>query len=251
MMKIQSARPLTSAEKTLLTSLDRSKLPRHIAIIMDGNGRWAARRHLPRVMGHRAGARAVREVVEACAELSVGVLTLYAFSTENWARPRGEVNALMTLLDRYLEKELRTMQKHNIRLSTIGDITKLPAHSRRSVDRVHRATEGNTGMVLNLALNYGGRDELVRAVQRIVNERVLTVTGQVLANHLDTAGMPDPDILIRTSDEQRISNFLLWQIAYTEFFVTPTLWPDFSREHLYEALVDYAGRVRRFGGVRA
>jgi undecaprenyl diphosphate synthase len=240
----------------LAQQLDPRRLPAHIAIIMDGNGRWARSRHLPRVAGHKAGMESVRSAVETCARLGIGALTLYAFSVENWKRPRAEVEMLWRLLGVYLERELANMIEQNIRLSAMGRLDELPQIVQDELDSAMRATSGNTGMRLNVALNYGGRTELADAMNAIIEEaRVdgsllrLKVDEQMIAARLYTAGLPDPDLLIRTSGEMRISNFLLWQIAYSELYVTETLWPDFRREHLLEALLDFQKRDRRFGGL--
>ena len=237
----------------LLQQIDRAALPKHVAIIMDGNGRWARRRGLPRVAGHRAGTRAVREVVEGCAELHISALTLYAFSVENWKRPFVEVSTLMSLLREYLTKELETLCRNNIRLQTIGRTDGLDPAVREHLLKTIAGTEGNTGMVLTLALNYGGRAEIVDAVNRILSngrkDSGKPMTEQEFSKYLYTPAIPDPDLLIRTSGELRISNFLLWQIAYSEIFVTETLWPDFDKRCLYQALVEYQKRERRYGGI--
>ncbi len=240
----------------LAQQLDPQRLPAHIAIIMDGNGRWARSRHLPRVAGHKAGMESVRSAVETCARLGIGALTLYAFSVENWKRPRAEVEMLWRLLGVYLERELASMIEQNIRLSAMGRLDELPQIVQDELDSAMRATSGNTGMRLNVALNYGGRTELADAVNAIIEEARadgslsrLKVDEQMIAARLYTAGLPDPDLLIRTSGEMRISNFLLWQIAYSELYVTETLWPDFRREHLLDALLDFQKRDRRFGGL--
>jgi undecaprenyl diphosphate synthase len=237
----------------LLRQIDLSALPRHVAIIMDGNGRWARKRGLPRVAGHRAGTRAVREVVEGCAELHIPALTLYAFSVENWKRPLAEVSTLMSLLREYLSKELETLCKNNIRLQTIGRTDELDPGVRDHLLKTIADTDRNTGMVLTLALNYGGRAEIVDAVNRILSngrkDSGKPMTEQEFSKYLYTPAIPDPDLLIRTSGELRISNFLLWQIAYSEIFVTDTLWPDFDKRCLYEALVAYQKRERRYGGI--
>jgi len=241
-----------SAEETLVRHIDFNRLPRHIAIIMDGNGRWAAERQLPRVEGHRAGIDAVRATVETSARLGIGVLTLYAFSVENWKRPRTEVNTLMTLLKRYLRLELASIHENNIRFQVIGRQDELAPDVRDELETGIRRTENNSGMLFNIALNYGGRAEIVDAVKR-------ALASGINADHLDerrfaeflyTAGQPDPDLLIRTSGEMRVSNFLLWQIAYAEIWVTETLWPDFRRRHLLEAVLAYQKRERRYGGIK-
>jgi len=226
-----------------------ARLPRHIAIIMDGNGRWARKRGLPRIFGHRAGVATVRSIVEACADMGIEVLTLYAFSTENWLRPKGEVKGLMAILRKYLRRELATMMRNNIRLRTIGDPSHLDAATRQELKETIKRTEKNEGMILNLALNYGGRGEIVHAVHRLLEQGVRTVDEKTISEHLYTAGLPDPDLLIRTSGEMRLSNFLLWQTAYSEFYVTPVLWPDFTPLDLKKALAEYEKRERRFGTV--
>lgn len=229
--------------------LDPAKLPSHIAIIMDGNGRWAKKRGLPRAFGHRAGVKNVREIVESCSRLGIKALTLYAFSTENWSRPGVEVSALMALLKAYLKREYPTMMKNNIRLRAIGDPSALPGPAREELKSVIKKTGENTGMTLNLALNYGGRQELVRAVNRLMKDGAERVDEKSIASSLDTAGLPDPDLVIRTSGEMRLSNFLLWQTAYSEFYVTSTLWPDFKTPELNKAILEFQSRERRFGGI--
>jgi undecaprenyl diphosphate synthase len=240
----------------LLDQIDRSALPAHIAIIMDGNGRWARKRGLPRVAGHRAGIHAVREVVEGSAELGIPVLTLYAFSIENWKRPRTEVSTLMQLLKEFLNKELENIHKNNIRFRAIGRTEELDRSVRAELEKGIARTRNNTGMTFNVALNYGGRAEIVDAVNRLLRNggKELAANGgiseQDFAQYLYTAGQPDPDLLIRTSGELRISNFLLWQIAYAEIWVTDTLWPDFEKRHLYEAIMAFQKRERRYGGLQ-
>ena len=243
-------------EWELAQVLDPERLPAHVAVIMDGNGRWARRRNLPRVAGHEAGMRAVRAVVEACARMGIRILTLFAFSTENWKRPRSEIQTLWRLLRRYLRRELPELLRNGIRLNTIGRLEALPAAVRDDILEAVRASASNRGLLLNVALNYSGRAELVDAVAALLAEAraahrlgELAVTEEAIAAHLYTAGLPDPDLLIRTSGEMRISNFLLWQIAYTELYVTETLWPDFDRAELLRALLDYQQRDRRFGGL--
>jgi undecaprenyl diphosphate synthase len=240
----------------LAESIDPARLPAHIAIIMDGNGRWARRRSLPRVAGHRAGVEPVRTTVESCARLGIRALTLYAFSVENWKRPRGEVDTLWRLLRFYLRREVPEMMKNNIRFNAVGRIEELSDMVRRELDEALEVTAGNTGLQVNLAINYGGRSELVDAVNALLDEArmegslgKLHVTEEMIQSRLYTAGVPDPDLLIRTSGEMRISNFLLWQIAYSELYVTDTLWPDFSRTDLLKAILDYQKRDRRFGGL--
>ena len=241
--------------KDLWGILDRQRLPAHIAIIMDGNGRWAKRRNLPRVAGHRAGIESVRATVETCAELGVQALTLYAFSIENWKRPRPEVDTLWRLLRVFLRRELPDLMRNNIRLGAMGRLDALSPAVRRDLDATIGATAGNAGMRLTLAINYSGRAELVDAIKTLVedarNGETAKIDEALVASRLYTAGLPDPDLLIRTSGEMRISNFLLWQIAYAELYVTETLWPDFRREDLLRAVLDYQKRDRRFGGLGA
>lgn len=234
--------------------VDPENLPRHVAVIMDGNGRWAKNRGLNRVQGHRKGAESVREIVRTSRELGIPFLTLYAFSEENWTRSPREIRALMSLLNRFLKKEEPDLLKQGIRLRTIGDTDKLPEETRRRIHEVVAHTAVNRGMVLTLALSYGGRQEILRAVQRVALEVAAgrtapsDMTLERFSSYLDTSGMPDPDLLIRTSGELRVSNFLLWQIAYTEIYITPTLWPDFRKQDLLRAIEDYQKRDRRFGG---
>jgi undecaprenyl diphosphate synthase len=243
--------PPGSPDELIARQVDFARLPAHVAIIMDGNGRWAAQRHLPRVEGHRAGIDSVRDVVESSARLGIGVLTLYAFSVENWKRPRAEVNTLMMLLKRYLRLELSTLLKNNIRFHVIGRAEELSPDVRHELDIGARQTAGNTGMQFNIALNYGGRAEIVDAARRAITAGVAAdeLDEQRFGDFLYTAGQPDPDLLIRTSGEMRISNFLLWQIAYAEIWVTETLWPDFRCRHLLEAIIAYQKRDRRYGGI--
>lgn len=232
-------------------------LPRHIAIIMDGNGRWAQGRGLPRVAGHEAGAESVREITRACREAGVAALTLYSFSTENWKRPADEVAALMALLGRYLVEERREILDNGIRLNAIGQVDRLPVPVRAALKELMHASRNNTGMVLTLALSYGGRAEIVEAAKALAKKaaagriRPDAIDEAAFAAELGTAGLPDPDLLIRTSGEMRISNFLLWQLAYAEIYVTDTAWPDFRRPQLADALAAYAGRERRFGKTSA
>ena len=251
-----SATPQSDADRQeQLALLGRGELPRHIACIMDGNGRWAKARGKNRVIGHREGVRSVRDVTEACAQLGVGYLTLYTFSTENWNRPKAEVTALMELLVRTLRKEAERLHDNGIRLHAIGDLDRLPARGRRELDESQALTAGNTRMTLTLALSYGARWEITEAVRRLA---ALAAAGEIEPSAIDearisdallTAGMPDPDLLIRTAGEMRVSNFLLWQIAYTEMVVTETAWPDFRRAALYDAVRAYQDRDRRFGRV--
>jgi undecaprenyl diphosphate synthase len=247
-----------SKDWALAEKIDPRRMPAHIAVIMDGNGRWAKRRNLPRVAGHKAGAEAVRVTVETCARLGIRALTLYAFSVENWKRPRTEVDTLWRLLHVYIRRELPALQENNVRLAAIGRLAALPEAAREELESAIQATASNTGLVVSLALNYGGRNELVDAFNAIL-ERAreqsaldgLRVDEAAIASHLYTRGLPDPDLLIRTSGEMRVSNFLLWQIAYAELYVTDVLWPDFKRADLLHALLDYQKRDRRFGGLSA
>jgi undecaprenyl diphosphate synthase len=236
-------------------SIDPARLPVHIAIIMDGNGRWAKKRSMPRVAGHRAGVEPVRSAVETCARLGLQGLTLYAFSVENWKRPRTEVETLWRLLRFYLKHELSELMRNNVRFQAIGRIDELPAVIRRDLHETAEATARNTGLILSLAINYGGRAEIVDAVRTMVDRarrgEHVEVTEESISRHLYTAGLPDPDLLIRTSGEMRVSNFLLWQIAYAELYVTETLWPDFRRADLLTAILDFQRRERRFGGLGA
>ena len=240
-----------SSEARLARQIDLSRLPAHIAVIMDGNGRWAAERNLPRVEGHRAGIESVRSSVELSARLGVEVLTLYAFSVENWKRPPAEVSVLMGLLKRYLRLELATLLENNIRFRVIGSQRELDADVRSELDHAQDQTASNTGMVFNIALNYGGRAEIVSAARRALETGVdpSELDEARFAGLLYTAGQPDPDLLIRTSGEMRISNFLLWQIAYAEIWVTETYWPDFRAHHLLEAVLAYQKLDRRYGGI--
>ena len=242
-----------SPEEGLARQVRFDRLPRHVAIIMDGNGRWAGQRHLPRVEGHRAGIDAVRDVVETSARLGLEVLTLYAFSVENWKRPAAEVSTLMMLLKRYLRSELSTLLRNNIRFKVIGRSEALAGDVRAELTDGERKTASNTGMLFNIALNYGGRSEIVDAVRRALASGLepQDVDEERFSSLLYTAGQPDPDLLIRTSGEMRVSNFLLWQIAYAEIWVTDTLWPDFRCRHLLEAVLAYQKRDRRYGGIAA
>jgi undecaprenyl diphosphate synthase len=243
--------PPDSAEASMARQLHPDRLPRHVAIIMDGNGRWAGERRLPRVEGHRAGIDAVRDVVETSARLGLEVLTLYAFSVENWKRPAAEVGTLMMLLKRYLRLELSTLLKNNIRFNVIGRSDELAPDIRAELDAAAAKTTHNTGMLFNIALNYGGRTEIVDAARRAIERGIHpdALDEQKFAELLYTTGQPDPDLLIRTSGEMRVSNFLLWQIAYAEIWVTDTFWPDFRCRHLLEAILAYQKRDRRYGGI--
>lgn len=240
---------------SLVDKIDVSNLPRHVAIIMDGNGRWAKKHKKSRIFGHKHGIDSVRSTVEACAELGVEYLTLYAFSTENWDRPKTEINALMELLVQAIKRETKKLHKNDIRLMAIGDITSLPKRCREQLDETIRSTSNNKRMNLILALSYSARWEIEKAVKDIardVENKILShqeIDEQVIQNYLETRGIPDPELLIRTGGETRISNFLLWQIAYTELYFTQTLWPDFDKNELYKAIIDYQGRERRFGKI--
>jgi undecaprenyl diphosphate synthase len=237
----------------LKSKIDLQRLPKHIAVIMDGNGRWAKQMGKPRVFGHKNGVQSVRDITETCAELGVEYLTLYAFSTENWSRPAFEVNALMTLLVETVRKEVKTLMDNDIRLAAIGDIDKLPSKTQKALLEGIDATKDNKRMTLVLALNYSARWEIRKAVQ-ILAERVKSgemssdqINDEVISKHLSTAHIPDPELLIRTSGEQRISNFLLWQIAYAELYFTDVFWPEFGKDHLYQAILNFQNRERRFG----
>ncbi len=247
--------PAGSEEAEIVQAIDFARLPRHVAVIMDGNGRWAKQRSKTRVEGHRAGVQAVRDTVEAAARLGLEVLTLYAFSIENWKRPASEVTTLMGLLKRYLRSEMETLLRNNIRFRVVGRPNELAPDVREELSRAAARTTNNTGLQFNIALNYGGRAEIVDAVKGLFAELLRdgrdpeTIDECALADHLYTAGQPDPDLLIRTSGELRVSNFLLWQIAYSEIWVTEVLWPDFRRIHLLRAIADYQKRERRYGGI--
>ncbi|MGB9692956.1 MAG: isoprenyl transferase [Candidatus Sumerlaeaceae bacterium] len=248
---------MTAAERELLLAIDPMRLPQHVAIIMDGNGRWARQRgYLDRIRGHEAGIESVRVTVRACGELGVRALTLYAFSVENWKRPKREIDALMNLLKRFLRDEIPELNENNVRLVASGRLSDLSQDVRAELERTMAATARNSGLVLNLALSYGGRTEIVDAVRTIVAEVLARrlapedITESLFAQYLYHPELGDPDLLIRTSGEMRVSNFLLWQIAYAEFYVTPVLWPDFRRVDLYHAILDYQRRERRFGQVK-
>jgi undecaprenyl diphosphate synthase len=240
-----------TAEADLVDKIDFSRLPAHVAIIMDGNGRWARQKNLPRTEGHKAGSESVKEIVEASARLGIKYLTLYAFSRENWKRPEDEVNTLWNLLRKYLTEESNMLQENDLRLKVIGDIDGIPYPVRRELVKVVRLTQSNQRMTLVLALNYGGRQEILEAIKKLIKRKnpLREVNEEAFSSFLDTAGLPDPDLLIRTSGEMRLSNFLLWQCAYTELWVTPVLWPDFQKKDLFQAIVDYQKRERRYGGV--
>ncbi len=253
-MELEGFAEAGSQEAGLLKSIDKSRLPKHVAVIMDGNGRWAGMRNLPRVAGHRAGIEAVRDIVESSARLGLEVLTLYAFSAENWKRPRQEVRTLMKLLKEYVRSELKSVHKNNIKFQAIGRIEELEESVRVELRHAMRVTRNNSGMLLNVALNYSGRAELVDTFNRLFRELKHNghrnpISEELISQSLYTSGIPDPDLLIRTSGEMRISNFLLWQIAYSEIYITPTYWPDFRRKHLLEAILEYQQRNRRYGGI--
>ncbi len=256
-LRVATSHPLgamTAEEAYLWEKLDLTRLPRHVAVIMDGNGRWAQKRHLPRIAGHRSGTQSARTTIETCARLKIEALTLYAFSVENWRRPKTEIDFLMALLREYLRKEMPLIQKNEIRMRFLGRLDELPAAVQKDAREAMEKTAGNKGMVLCVALNYGGRAEIVDAMNAILSERnghaaPNKVTEEQLSRHLYTEGLPDPDLLIRTSGDMRVSNFLLWQIAYAEIFVTETLWPDFNRARLLEALLEFQKRERRYGGI--
>jgi undecaprenyl diphosphate synthase len=238
---------------SLKEQLVKEKLPRHVAVIMDGNGRWAKQRGTARVFGHKNGVKAVREVTEASAELGIEYLTLYAFSTENWSRPKTEVDALMSLLVTTIASETKTLMKNNVKLKSIGCKTSLPQKVQDKLDDCMQKTSANTGLTLVLALSYSSRWEIIQAVKQVAADvknnqiNIDDISSEVFSKYLESSEIPDPELLIRTSGEMRISNFLLWQIAYSELYFSEVLWPDFSREHLYEALLDYQKRERRFG----
>ena len=245
-----------SAEATLLERIDIDRVPAHIAVIMDGNGRWAKERGKPRIFGHRAGSESVKAIIDTCARLGVKAVTLYAFSTENWKRPRAEISGLMTMLKRVIKREIDEVAENNIRFHTIGDLSALDEDVRQQIDFAKRRTADNTGMVMNVALNYGARAEIVRAARLAYqelerrNDVIGNLTEADIERNLYTSDLPDVDLLIRTSGEFRISNFLLWQIAYSEIYITPTLFPDFRRPQVFEAIIDFQSRDRRFGGVK-
>ncbi|MFZ5646321.1 MAG: isoprenyl transferase [Bacillota bacterium] len=256
LMRRSSDREVDEGEKTLRTALDPSRMPRHVAIIMDGNGRWARRRGMPRSFGHRAGVESLRHVVRVSAEIGIKVLTVYAFSTENWKRPREEVDILMDLLVEYLNKEIDELCEKNVRIRAIGRIGELPPKAGEAVKVAHERSKNCTGLNLNIALNYGGRAELEDAIREIcakVDRKQLSpdqIDQDIISQHLYTAGQPDPDLLIRPSGDFRVSNFLLWQLAYTEFWLTDVMWPDFRGIHLIQAVLDFQRRNRRFGGLK-
>ena len=243
-------------DKNLIDNIDLSNIPTHIAIIMDGNGRWAKERLLPRTLGHKAGVEAIRSVIKEGSNLGVKHITLYAFSTENWKRPKLEVEALMNLLNTYLKKELKEIHENNVKITTIGDIEVLPIKSLEAVNNAINITKDNTGLNLNIALNYGSRNDIKNAVVDIVKNcksgkiDIEDINEDMISNYLSTKSIPDPDLIIRTSGEQRISNFLLWELAYSEFYFTDVYWPDFNEEELRKAIYVYQSRDRRFGGLK-
>lgn len=243
------------SKKEEVIEIDMDNIPKHIAIIMDGNGRWAKARKLPRTMGHRAGMKTIKTIVRECGNLGVKYITLYAFSTENWKRPSEEVGALMDLVVEFVEKELDELHENDIKLNSIGDISKLPEKSRKSIEAAKEKTKNNKSLTLNIALNYGGRDEIVKGVKEIatlVSEgklKIEDIDEKEISNHLYTKGMPDPDMIIRPSGELRLSNYLLWQSAYSEFWFSNINWPDFTENDLRKAISDYQKRDRRYGGV--
>ncbi|WFD11711.1 isoprenyl transferase [Tepidibacter hydrothermalis] len=243
-------------EKNILNDIDKNNIPKHIAIIMDGNGRWAKKRFLPRTFGHKAGVETIREIVKECSSLGVGYLTLYAFSTENWKRPKDEVSALMNLLVQYLKKEIKELHENNVIFNTIGDISYLPSVAAEEIKKSKELTKYNTGLTLTLALNYGSRHDIKNAIVNILedykNEKIEIddVDEEFIRNYLSTKSLPDPDILVRPSGEYRVSNFLLWEIAYSEFWFSDIYWPDFRKENLHKLILDYQNRERRFGGLK-
>lgn len=242
--------------ENLFYDINLDKVPAHIAIIMDGNGRWAKSRFMPRTYGHKVGVETIRKVVKECSRLGVKYLTLYAFSTENWKRPKDEVSALMGLLVKYLRNELEELHKNNVKILTIGDISKLPQACIEELDHAKEKTKDNRGLVMSLALNYGGRNDLVNAVKKISQEvlngkiSIEEIGDDLISNHLSTKESPDPDLVVRTSGEQRLSNFLLWELAYSEFYFTDIHWPDFDEKELQKAIFAYQSRDRRFGGIK-
>lgn len=242
-------------EQKLLNQLDRTNLPRHVAIIMDGNGRWAQKRGLPRTTGHKYGVEALRKIIKACVEYKIHLLTVYAFSTENWKRPKSEVSILMSLIVEYLRKELNELHRENVCIRPMGNIQDLPEEPRKELMKAAELTRENTTLIFNVALNYGGRREIVDAVREVAEKvkakeiEPFEITEETLSSHLYTAGQPDPDLLIRPSGELRISNFLLWQLAYAEFYYTGVYWPDFNKLEFLKALVEFQKRNRRYGGI--
>ena len=246
----------TKNNEELNIELDEKNVPQHVAIIMDGNGRWAKQRNMPRTMGHKAGVETIRRIVKEADRLGIKYITLYAFSTENWKRPKDEVNALMKLLVQYLKSEVSELHKNGVILRVLGDISALQEDCKKEIEDSIELTKNNTGLVLNVAFNYGGRDEIIRAIKAIANDYkdekidINNIDDSLVNNYLYTAGMPDPDIIIRPSGEQRLSNFLLWQCAYSEFWYSDINWPDFKEKDLQRAIYDYQNRDRRFGGIK-
>lgn len=245
----------TAVEDEEIT-LDMDNIPKHIAIIMDGNGRWAKKRKLPRTMGHKAGVETIRRVLKEADKLGIKYMTLYAFSTENWKRPKDEVSALMKLLVQYLRQEIKELHKNGVKINVLGDVSRLPKECQEEIDRAVTKTQNNEGIMMNIALNYGGRDEILRAVKLISEDiskgiiKSSEIDQNTFENYLYTKGIPDPDIIIRPSGEQRLSNFLLWQCAYSEFWYSDICWPDFKETDLHKAIYDFQKRDRRFGGVK-
>ncbi|SES68250.1 Undecaprenyl pyrophosphate synthetase [Natronincola peptidivorans] len=252
---MRAIKDMSSIKKIEGFDIDIEKIPKHIAIIMDGNGRWAQKRKLPRALGHRAGVDAIRDVIETSSNIGISYLSIYAFSTENWKRPQEEISTLMKLLIEYLRKEVKELHKNNVRINTIGNIKKFPEDVQNEINKAKELTEHNNGLCVNIALNYGGRDEITRTVKKICNEflndgLVIDDIDEKLINaYLDSSNIPDPDLLIRTSGEYRLSNFLLWQCAYSELWFTEVHWPDFTGKHLLQAIEDFQKRQRRFGGI--
>lgn len=241
---------MTIKESELLLKLDKSRIPEHVAIIMDGNGRWAKRRGLPRMAGHYRGIKRVREIIPAAKNYGIKILSLFAFSTENWNRPPREIKGLFKALEKYLKEEIKELQKNNVYLHPIGRLEQLPPSLQNELSRVERITKNNKGIILNLALNYGGKSDIIDAVKKIIANQPEKIDEKTFSKYLSTSGQSDPDLLIRTSGELRISNFFLWQLAYTELWITPVLWPNFKKEDLLQAVLDYQKRERRFGRVK-
>lgn len=244
-----------SISREAIMEIDGGNMPKHVAIIMDGNGRWARKRSLPRIAGHRSGVEALRDIIKCASDIGIQYLTLYAFSTENWNRPDEEVNGLMELLVLYLRKEIKDLHRNEVRINIIGDIARLPIKAIKEIEKSLELTKNNSGLTVNIALNYGAKSEILNAIksicQNVINDtlKVEDIDEGIFSQHLYTKNIPDPDLLIRTSGEQRISNFLLWQIAYSELWFTEVLWPDFKPDHLIEAIVEFGQRQRRFGGL--
>ncbi len=255
MTKVMDFKKFFTKEKEVNDALNTERIPLHIAIIMDGNGRWAQQKQLPRAIGHKSGVEALRDVIETSSSIGVKYLTLYAFSTENWNRPVDEVSTLMKLLVEYLKKEAKELHANNVKINTIGDISRLPEVAQMEIHKAKELTSNNNGLWVNIALNYGGRDELLRGIKKMCSEismgklTIGDIDEDLMGNYLDTANTPDPELLIRTSGEYRLSNFLLWQLAYTELWFTNKFWPDFRGSDLIEAIIDYQNRHRRFGKV--